>query len=1014
MSQYAATDGSTLAVRLVAHHQIPVPTHSEYLKDWVAHARAVLTGDGIYPKVPLCTETVVADRFVEHVRSSVAAVLPAPALSRVVVAGVARGWLDRAEAVDLVLAALDGARRPGDRKAWLGAWLDDLGVTDAEIVTHADALVPVLAHGDGSTVERLAPVLIAGVSDDQLSEVATVALAVSTKKALAVVLGALAARPRTSDETAEVLGSQVAALDVGRDRSLARAVQGVGDAWGLVAQTPTEPAVTVQGLWRPVPPVWTVPRFDHGEETPEALTEAAAELVARGGTRVTDVVTERFLALANAVARRDPEAARTALRGVPSDWLVGHWVAGDVDQALTDQMPYLGRGTREHEVPVEARERDVVARLGQVPCLLSEPSTVDLAVDLADLVARLRVYQQVGASVSEADLFLALTRLSHVDQVDAGVLAELDRLTVPVLVREWERTWPPEGQHVAQDQEVWRLHVRTMAITAGPAVRQYLADPVVEPGVLTDDPSYGVVVAPVVVPASLAGLPPRLISRFWTKPGEPPPTVRYPAKARAPICSEFPGWTGDAAWLVVRVHDGYVPHLPSVFPNAAIGLVLRQMVRRATPLPPGGAVNLLAIQRSLPPGAEAEAAAAVREAWERGLLRPGVPDVRWLDWAVRPAALAATARALAGLAADGMLAVVWPVLDDLLVAATDAPRLLAGAAEVAQTVAALLPEVLHAVSTGLAGSDALALPGTRALAARSGSSQAVRAAQEVIAQLPSTESSTDGETMSPDTRPATLRDAAAWQAAAALPAVDDRGTLTASTNPNNPKVVRFDLDLPDHPDRLYLHWGFELRHGRCGGAAYPRGTTVDFGIGFYPPLNVYVHWDTAASRLVVEPYDRQDTPPATPYPLSVSVVAVALGATADTYQSDDKARELMNLVGNGQVGSPAVAAAARVLARQEAVDQTRLVRLVDKHPAALPTLWPILTELISAGAAADTPPRWLNRALDTALHHADQLGAATRHGIIGGWPGLADLAARPGKSAVLTKARALLAVVEEQ
>jgi len=31
-------------------------------------------------------------------------------------------------------------------------------------------------------------------------------------------------------------------------------------------------------------------------------------------------------------------------------------------------------------------------------------------------------------------------------------------------------------------------------------------------------------------------------------------------------------------------------------------------------------------------------------------------------------------------------------------------------------IATLLPEVFHAVSTGLAGPDALALPGTRALA----------------------------------------------------------------------------------------------------------------------------------------------------------------------------------------------------------------------------------------------------------------------------------------------------------
>ncbi|MCL2091891.1 MAG: hypothetical protein FWH11_11970 [Micrococcales bacterium] len=48
-------------------------------------------------------------------------------LAGVVVRGVERGWLDRDEAVGLVLTAMDTASRPVDRKAWL----DDLAVTGA-------------------------------------------------------------------------------------------------------------------------------------------------------------------------------------------------------------------------------------------------------------------------------------------------------------------------------------------------------------------------------------------------------------------------------------------------------------------------------------------------------------------------------------------------------------------------------------------------------------------------------------------------------------------------------------------------------------------------------------------------------------------------------------------------------------------------------------------------------------------------------------------------------------------
>jgi hypothetical protein len=49
----------------------------------------------------------------------------------------------------------------------------------------------------------------------------------------------------------------------------------------------------------------------------------------------------------------------------------------------------------------------------------------------------------------------------------------------------------------------------------------------------------------------------------------------------------------------------------------------------------------------------------VTEAWERGLLRPGVADVRLLDWSSKqPSHLAALAAALNGAARDGLLAVV--------------------------------------------------------------------------------------------------------------------------------------------------------------------------------------------------------------------------------------------------------------------------------------------------------------------------------------------------------------------
>ncbi|MCL2849524.1 MAG: hypothetical protein FWE61_05720, partial [Micrococcales bacterium] len=62
-------------------------------------------------------------------------------------------------------------------------------------------------------------------------------------------------------------------------------------------------------------------------------------------------------------------------------------------------------------------------------------------------------------------------------------------------------------------------------------------------------------------------------------------------------------------------------------------------------------------------------------------------------------------------------------------------RLLAGAGDVVGVIAGLLPEVQHAVATGLADLSALDLPGVRAIAARQGPSQTVKTARAVVVQV---------------------------------------------------------------------------------------------------------------------------------------------------------------------------------------------------------------------------------------------------------------------------------------
>jgi len=82
-----------------------------------------------------------------------------------------------------------------------------------------------------------------------------------------------------------------------------------------------------------------------------------------------------------------------------------------------------------------------------------------------------------------------------------------------------------------------------------------------------------------------------------------------------------------------------------------------------------------------------------------------------------------------------MASVVWPVLDDLITVSLSGARMLPGTADVAEALADLAPEALAAVSTGVAESNVLAVPGLRALAARGGSSRAVVAARTVVMGL---------------------------------------------------------------------------------------------------------------------------------------------------------------------------------------------------------------------------------------------------------------------------------------
>lgn len=945
--EHASVRHPAMVVRIVVDDGLPVPEDLDYLESWARVTETALR-EG--------TEVHGPDRFADHARAAVAAGLGCTGpLATVFPEGVRRGWLGRDEAVTLAFSALDAAVRPGDRKAWARILTDDLALTDAEVAARADSLVAVLATGEAPLVEAFGVRLLGVVPDDLLADVLAAVLTARTKKALRAVLAAAAVRRPPAALVGE-LAPFLEPLVADGDKAVAAAARKVLDVWGAEAVVEVAAEVPVaRGLWQPTPPLWEVPRFELGEVSADALTDLAAVLLKRPqGT--TDVETDRFLALANEVARHDPAVARRALGGVPAAWVPGlravaSWVAGEPSAS----------DLQGHFDPLHARELAVVQHLGELPCLLSAPTWVDLRIDPADLLDRLRSYEAARVDVLEPDLLLALLRLDRT-LVTPESGAALGRVKVAVRL--------PSG--------------RKMRGRAGAHVQDYLLDPVVEPAVRRDARGQSWRADEVRTPASLRHFPPRLARLEWIG---------------ADGAALWAGW-GDAAAAGI-----------GAWPDASYGFAWRQLVRRAAPLTPGAAVNLLAAQRGGHPVAAPELARAALEAWQRGLLQPGVADVQYLDWQTRPANLAALAAALVELAEDGLASVVWPVLDDLLVASLAGTRLAAGTAEVADALRALAPEAVAAVDAGLADASALAVPGLRALAARPGSARAVTAARAALALLPepAVAAASPGDNPPPPVPVVDL--AAVWpEESGALPAVPDGVALTAQwEDPEaGTKMLAFDLVLPDVPGtvhRVVKGWTYDLENeGQCQAR-----------VG---EATVYLYWD--GRRLAVADHrDRVHRLPGpvrlsgpTP-PLTTSMVAVAVGMVA---QDGDRGRTgehlLDQLVRTGRIGSAAVRTAMAQLLDQRDVSPARLVRVVEKRPHLLPTLWPLLTEPVRvAGLSDEAPPRWLNQVLTVAIAHAPTLRAAAAAGRLpadaAAWPGLAGLAARPGKSATLEKARSL-------
>ena len=819
-----------LALRLLAPGDLAPPSGLAYLRAWASFAETHLIHAG--------GEAELARwRFAEHARAAVAAGVngagspEAGAMALVLARGVELELIGREEAIELGFGGLDAAQRPSDRLAWLET-LRTLGVTDADLTARADALVPLLGFGDGTLIELLTPVLLAG-DDATAVDTVLVALAAKAKKTRKAVLLAAAARRRP--EGAEALADTIAAQASDTDRSVARAAEALASAWALDATAPAAQPVVAAGWWRPTPPVWTVPAFEVPEPTPGALTDAAATLTGRGESTLIDIEVERFWALAVAVAHADPAAARDALRGVRPVWQLGlgaaaAWVrgepcpyadrlAGDEDRQRTDDFLDLP----------QARDADLAARLGEVPVLVSTPSRDDLSILPADLIARLSRYREAGVPVGEADLVLAAARLdlAELTEADRAALAEL-RVGVAGLRRPIEAL-------------------------AGPTLAAYSLDPFVEPPLRREHgwqrPGHP------VAPASLAGFPHRLGGWYGADQGI------------------VPAWERS-----FHAGDG----------GGSSGAALRQLARRAAPLADLHAADLLHAQHSLLERDPDGAARAALEAFERGLLRPGAAEPALLS--ETPGSYAALAQAWLDTAQLGLASVVWGALDALVVASLRARRLTPGTAEVVEALAALAPEAAAAVAAGDADASVWALPGVRELATRAGSSRAVTAAKRLVADLPA---APVAAVATPEPAPA-LDFEAAWPAGVGTaPTVPDGARVRARWLPGSApqRLMSVQIDTAEASYLVTKKWFYDLEvEGQCQG----NEVTTGHGAWLWWDADAGRLAASEFRNRTADEHGPLRLPGPVP-PLSVSLVAVALASLCherETYSARSMARHL--------------------------------------------------------------------------------------------------------------------------
>ena len=992
-----------LCLKLLHRMNLPIPESVEYMKDWAAASAVILLGarkDHLFDDSFTLEKEEILGRFIEHIEKGISLSMPGTGpFPDLLFFGVENHLLSKEAAKEYIFDALYIAKRPGDRKAWVEL-LDKLGCAEKDYIDRAENLIPLLGLGESPLLERFAPALIENISEELLYPVLISCTSAKVKKTKKMLLNSVLKRekPKSTNDFAEWLSLYLQ----DEDKSISGLAEKLALSWGLVLEQ-EESTKELQGLWRESPKLWEVPRFSLGEETAESLTDMVTLLSDRKEC-VEDLLFEQFLALANHIAYKNPEEAKISLAGIPNSdsgtlWTLGRWARGIETKPVEESRQRFWQGEKEI-VKIEYRELLTMRRenlfrtMGQWPCLLSTPSFEDLSISVEDFLERLSLYRAEKFSyVSEPDLQLALTRLDMetFSKEDISKCKE-DRSKCTEKLKDIDlKIQLPSGEFL-QDEE-------GKDILLGELIAAYLQDPYVEPVFFPGETPYWKV--ELKMPESLKALPYRL---------------SYSHNA---LFSIFPNW-GDYSLTAVH-RDFEVYH--------GQGIILRQLARRRKPLSKGALMNWIAVFGKLSDENAEDALKANQEAWERGLLLPGLADISYLDWSGGELSnLANLAAAMDFMANEGMLSLVWKAACDTVEQSLKMPRILAGTAEIVKFLRDYHDEVILAVEKKLVSKEALEMKPIRTLEGKSGSSKAVSYAKEILEKLGTIENTSKSKTIASVEPPAPADFEKIWLP---LPEgkelIEDHVTfrVKAIELRKNEKVFQFDLDLPEDSDCSYqvviAGWLYALAHeGQVSAGKIDRnGELIE-------EENVaWLHYDSVQKKIVVSEFRNwrggNKSPlegEATPYSKLFLSFAVAL--LAQDGDSIYGAKSLFKeLVQSGTLSLETLRKITRLLLSYEEISPAKLVRIAEKERELLSICWGMLWECIKdAGAkTAETgkPPIWINRILDICIYYGAYLREAGKRGSISKedalWPGLLEMVNCGAKSTSVKKAKELFEIL---